>query len=188
MKNSIGAKTLVYPTPVFVVGTYDGEGRPNIMTAAWGGICCSDPPCVAVSLRKATYSYGNIVKNQAFTINIPSVNQVKEVDYAGNYSGRDEDKFAATGLTPVKGQFVNAPYVEEFPVVLECRVAHTHELGLHTQFVGEILDVKIEASVFREDGLPDLGKIQPLVFSPSDQGYYRVGEFVAQGFSIGKKE
>ena len=72
MKISIGAKTIVNPAPVLIVGTYDKEGKPNAMTAAWGGICCSNPPCVTVSLRKATYSYGNIVANKAYTINIPS--------------------------------------------------------------------------------------------------------------------
>jgi len=72
MKKSIGVKTIVYPTPVFVIGTYDQRGNPNIMTASWAGICCSSPPCVAVSLREATYSYGNIVLHKAFTVNIPS--------------------------------------------------------------------------------------------------------------------
>src|SRR5512136_1199407 len=88
MKKSIGAKTIVFPTPVFVVGTYDKAGNPNVMTAAWGGICCSKPPCVAVSLRKATYSYGNIIENKAYTISIPSATYVREADYYGISSGR----------------------------------------------------------------------------------------------------
>ena len=101
MKKSIGAKTIIYPAPVLIVGTYDKTGKPNVMTAAWGGICCSKPPCVAVSLRKATYSYGSIVENKAYTINIPSEKFVKESDYFGLVSGKTEDKFAAAGLTPV---------------------------------------------------------------------------------------
>jgi len=83
MKKSLGAKTLVYPTPVFVVGTYDAQGKPNVMTASWGGICCSRPPCVAVSLRKATYTYGNIVQRKAFTISIPSEAHVQAADHFG---------------------------------------------------------------------------------------------------------
>ena len=185
MKNSIGAKTLVYPTPVFVVGTYDERGRPNIMTAAWGGICCSDPPCVAVSLRKATYSYGNIVKSQAFTISIPSVSQVKEADYVGNYSGRDQDKFAATGLTPVRSELVDAPYVKEFPLVVECRLVHTIELGLHTQFVGEVADVKADESVMTGRML-DIKKVRPLAFTPDTQQYYGIGDLVGKAFKIGE--
>ena len=101
MKKSLGAKTLAYPTPVWVVGSYDSEGKPNIMTVAWGGICCSQPPCVTVSLRKATYSYGNIMARKAYTVSIPSVRYLREADYVGIYSGRHEDKFAETGLTAV---------------------------------------------------------------------------------------
>ena len=104
---------VITPTPVFIVGTYDSDGKPNVMTAAWGGISCSVPPCVAVSLRKATYTYGCVVEQKAFTISLPSEDYVKEADYFGMVSGRDVDKFAATGLTPVKGDLVNAPYVDE---------------------------------------------------------------------------
>lgn len=152
MKMSLGAKTVGYPTPVFVVGTYDQTGQPNAMTAAWGGICCSQPPCVAISLRKATATYGNILARRAFTISIPSKRHVKQADYLGLVSGRGVDKFAATKLTPVKSELVDAPYVEEFVLVLECKLAHTIELGLHTQFVGEILDVKAEETVFGRGG------------------------------------
>jgi flavin reductase (DIM6/NTAB) family NADH-FMN oxidoreductase RutF len=150
MKKSIGAKTIVYPTPVFVIGSYDKAGKPNVMTAAWGGICCSRPPCVAVSLRKATYTYGNIMEHKAFTINIPSENYVTEADYFGLVSGKEKDKLSAAGLTPVKSDLVNAPYVQEFPLVLECTVLHTLEIGLHTQFVGEIIDVKADEAVLGE--------------------------------------
>ena len=121
MKKSIGAQTLVYPAPVFVVGTYDLEEKPNVMTAAWGGICCSVPPCVAVSIREATYSYRNILDRKAFTISIPSEKYVKEADYFGMVSGKNVDKFSATGLTPAKSEVVDAPYVNEFPFVLECQ-------------------------------------------------------------------
>ncbi len=99
MKKSLGAKTILYPTPVLVVGTYDLQGKPNVMTAAWGGICCSEPPCVAVSLRKATYSYHNIVHRKAFTVSVPSERYVKDADYFGIVSGRTDDKFAAAELT-----------------------------------------------------------------------------------------
>ena len=84
MKKSLGVKTLACPTPLWVVGTYDSEGKPNVMTIAWGGICCSKPQCVNISLRKATYSFDNIIERKAFTINIPSEKHVKEADYFGN--------------------------------------------------------------------------------------------------------
>jgi flavin reductase (DIM6/NTAB) family NADH-FMN oxidoreductase RutF len=186
MKQSLGAKTLVYPTPVFVVGTYDQNGKPNVMTAAWGGICCSKPPCVAVSLRKATYTHGNIIARKAFTISIPSEDHVKQADYFGVVSGRDTDKFAATGLTPVKSDLVDAPYVKEFPLIVECRLAHVFELGLHTQFVGEVVDVKADESVMSGDKLVDIKKVRPFSFAPDTQGYYGIGNFLDQAFSIGK--
>src|SRR3972149_5922273 len=157
MKQSIGAKTIIYPTPTWVVGTYDKDGKPNVATVAWGGICCSQPPCVAISLRKATYSYGNIVERKAFTVGIPSETHVKEADYFGIASGRDVDKLSAAGLTPVGSELVDAPYVAEFPLVLECRLLHTLEIGLHTQFVGEILDVKADQEVLGENGRPAIG-------------------------------
>jgi flavin reductase (DIM6/NTAB) family NADH-FMN oxidoreductase RutF len=187
MKKSFGAKTIIYPTPVFIVGTYDKEGKPNVMTAAWGGIACSVPPCVAVSLRKATYSYGNIVENKGFTISIPSEDFVKEADYFGMVSGRDEDKFGATGLTPVKSDLVNAPYVKEFPLVVECKLLHTFELGLHTQFIGEIMDVKVEESLLGEDKLPAIEKIRPILFAPENRAYHGIGEYLGKAFSVGRE-
>jgi flavin reductase (DIM6/NTAB) family NADH-FMN oxidoreductase RutF len=187
MKKSIGAKTIVFPTPVFVVGTYDENDRPNVMTAAWGGICCSRPPCVAISLRAATYSHGNVVRRKAFTLSIPSESHVKEADYFGMVSGRKQDKFAATRLIPVKSDLVDAPYVDEFPLVLECKLLHTFELGLHTQFVGEIMDVKADEAVLDEKGSPDIEKIRPLVFAPETHGYHAIGRFLGDAFSIGNQ-
>lgn len=187
MKKSLGARTLVCPTPVWVIGSYDKDDKPNVMTAAWVGICCSKPPSVAISLRKATYTYGNIMERKAFTVNIPSEKYVREADYFGITSGKDVDKFSATGLTPVKSELVDAPYVQEFPVVLECKVTHTIEIGLHTQFIGEILDVKVDEVMLEEKGLPDIEKIKPFLFSPEIRTYHKVGEYLGQAFSIGRK-
>lgn len=173
---SLGARVLAIPTPVWVVGTYDKAGKPNVMTAAWGGVCCSRPPCVHVSLRKATYSYGNIVERKAFTINIPGEEDVAKVDFIGTASGRDVDKFAITGLTPVRSELVDAPYVAEFPLVLECRVIHSLEIGLHTQFIGEILDVKAEESAVTDRNAPDIGVVSPFVYSPGNRTYHTIGK------------
>lgn len=187
MKQSLGAKTLLFPAPVLMVGTYDREGKPNLMNAAWGGICCSQPPCVAVSLRKATYSYASIVERKAFTIGIASETAMKEADYVGIVSGRDTDKFATTGLTPVKSELVDAPYAAEFPFALECRLLHTLEIGLHTLFVGEIVDVKADAEVLGDDGLPDILKLKPLVFDTGHRGYHGVGPLLGKAFAVGKE-
>ncbi|MBI5055692.1 MAG: flavin reductase family protein [Nitrospirae bacterium] len=187
MKKSLGAKTIAYPAPVFVIGTYDKNGKPNVMTAAWAGLCCSAPPCIAVAIRKATYSYGNIVDRKAFTISIPSETFVKEADYIGLVSGRDHDKFSAASLTSVKSDLVDAPYVKEFPVIIECKLVHTLELGLHTQFIGEIMDVKADEQVLAENGFPDIEKVKPLIFTPGSRTYFGVGQFIGKAFSAGKE-
>ncbi|MBN2654725.1 MAG: flavin reductase family protein [Nitrospirae bacterium] len=186
MKKSFGAKTLVFPTPVWVIGSYDKAGKPNVMTIAWGGICCSSPTSVAVSIRKATYSYANVSERRAFTVNVPSEKFAKEADYFGIASGRDVDKFAVSGLTPVKSELVDAPYIKEFPMILECKVTNIVEIGLHTQFIGEIIDVKADESVLNEKGLPDIEKVKPIIFSPEMRGYHGVGAFLGNAFSIGK--
>jgi flavin reductase (DIM6/NTAB) family NADH-FMN oxidoreductase RutF len=185
MKQSIGAKTIVYPTPVFVVGTYDKAGKPNVMTVAWGGICCSVPPCVAISVQEVRHTYGNLMRHQAFTINLPSESQAAYADYFGIVSGKNEDKFAGSGLTPVESDLVNAPYIKEFPFVLECKVIHHHKIGLHTQFIGEILDIKVDENAMAENR-PDLEKIKPVLSAPADLGYYGIGHFLGKAFSIGK--
>lgn len=186
MKKSLGAKTVIYPTPVLIVGTFDKLGQPNVATAAWGGICCSRPPCVAVSFRKATYTYKNIVDRQAFTINVPSEEYVKEADYFGLVSGANENKFLTSGLTPVRSEIVDAPYVAEFPFALECRLLHTIEIGLHTQFIGEVLDIKADESVLAEDGSLDIRRVKPIMFAPDDRAYYGLGAYLGPAFSIGK--
>ena len=187
MKKSFGAKTLIFPTPVWCVGSYDTKGAPNVMTIAWGGICCSKPPCVTISLRKATYTYGNVMERQAYTLSVPSQHHVQEADYFGMVSGRNTDKFKKTGLTPVRSERVDAPYVGEFPMILECTVIHHYEIGLHTHFVGEILDVKIEDSMLTDEGMPDIEKIRPIVFSPEVRKYHTSGKFIGKAFEIGKK-
>ncbi len=187
MKKSLGANTFAMPAPVWVVGTYGEDGKPNIMTAAWGSICCSAPPCVAVALQKPRASYGNILRNKAFTINIPSSTHLIEADYVGIVSGKNTDKFSVANLTPVKSDIVNAPYVEEFPLVLECKLLQVVEIGLHTQFIGEIIDVKAEENVLGEKGLPTLEKVNPFLFSPTERRYYAIGQSLEQSHSIGLK-
>ncbi len=186
MKKSFGAKALIFPTPVWCVGSYDKNGIPNVMTIAWGGICCSSPPCVTISLRKATYTYGNIMERRAYTLSVPSEKYVKEADYFGMASGRNANKFEQTGLTPKKSELVDAPYVEEFPMILECRVIHHHEIGLHTHFIGEILDVKLEENLLTNGHEPDIENIRPILYSPVVGSYHGIGEWIGKTFDIGK--
>ncbi len=186
MKKSLGAQTLVFPLPVWCVGSYDQDGKANLATVAWGGICCSRPPCVSISLRKATYTYGSIMERGAYTVNVPSADQVVIADYCGIASGRSEDKFEVCGLTPVKASHVDAPYAGEFPLILECKVIHTYEIGLHTQFIGEIMDVIADEDCLGEDGKPDILKVDPIIYATKTQSYHCVGERIGGAFEIGR--
>jgi flavin reductase (DIM6/NTAB) family NADH-FMN oxidoreductase RutF len=156
------------------------------MCAAWGGICNSQPVSVAVSLRKATYSHACIIERKAFTVGIACESKMAEADYIGMASGRDVNKFSSAGLTPIRSELVDAPYAKEFPVVLECRLLHVIELGLHTQFIGEIVDVKADSDVLGDDGIPDIMKIKPLIYDTGHKGYYGVGGELGKAFSVGK--
>jgi len=186
MKKSLGGKALIYPAPVLVVGTYDKAGKANVMTASWGGVCCSQPPCVAVSLRKATLSYDSILERKAFTISIPSEDHVKAADYFGLVSGRTTDKLAAAKLTAARSKVVDAPYIQEFPLVLECKLVDVAEIGIHWQFIGEVMDVKADETIIGKSGAIDIQKLRPLIFTPDTQEYYGVGAFLGKVFSAGK--
>jgi flavin reductase (DIM6/NTAB) family NADH-FMN oxidoreductase RutF len=183
LKKSLGADTIVFPAPTWVIGTYDKDGKANVMTAAWGGICSSKPPCVAVSMRKATYSHGNILLKKAFTVNVPSEKFLKEADHFGMVSGRNEDKLKKAGLTAVKSDKVDAPYIKEFPLIVECKLLNVVEIGIHTQFIGEIVDVKAEESVLDENGDPDMLKVMPILFGTANRSYYGVGKFIGKAFN-----
>lgn len=112
---------------------------------------------------------------------------MKEADYFGIVSGRNVDKFSEAGLTSIKSNLVDAPYVKEFPLVLECKLIHTIEIGLHTQFIGEIIDVKADELVLKENQLTDIEKIRPVIFAPDSSGYYGLGKNLGEAFSIGKR-
>lgn len=185
MKKSLGTKLFAMPSPVWVVGSYDVDGQPNIMTVAWGGICCSAPPCIAISLRKSRLTYINILQQKAFTVNIPSVQHIAETDYIGLVSGKDKNKFAATGLTPIRSDNVNAPYVNEFPLAFECKLLHAIEMGAHTQFIGQILGVKADEEVLGHNGIPIARLVNPLISCASDRAYYAFGEYLGQAYSTG---
>ena len=152
-----------------------------MMTAAWGGVCCSRPPCITVSLRAATYSHGAIAAREAFTVNIPSEDHWREADHVGIVSGRDVDKFKTPGLTPVRSEHVDAPYVKEFPMIVECQLIETHELGLHTQYIGQVVNVLVDEDVLDEENYVDIEQLRPIIFSPGRTVYHSVGGFIGKG-------
>jgi flavin reductase (DIM6/NTAB) family NADH-FMN oxidoreductase RutF len=177
VKKSLGPKSYLFPLPTIVVGSYDQDDRPNMMTASWIGIVNSDPVMISVSLRKATYSYDSLLEKKAFTLSVPSKQHIAEMDYVGTLSGRKRDKFADTGLTAIKSDLIDAPYVAEFPVVLECKLVKSDDLGLHTMFVAEVLDVKIDQDYLKDNGMPDVAKLAPISFGYGDREYYELGDY-----------
>jgi flavin reductase (DIM6/NTAB) family NADH-FMN oxidoreductase RutF len=186
LKKNIGPALWLCPTPVVLVGTYDENEKPNLATLAWVGICCSEPPSVQVSIRKNRHTHAAIVAREVFSVNVPSVKYVVETDFAGLTSGKDTDKFAATKLTPVRGQMIDAPLVMEFPISMECRLTHTLSLGSHDMFVGEILACWADDAVLGGNGKPDPKKIDPLAFT-TEGGYFGLGDFIATSHNVGRK-
>lgn len=187
MKKSLGASPLAQPAPVWAVCAYDVDDKPNAMIAAWGGIASSDPASVTVSLRPGRHTYAGIMKHKAFTISVCPEWLAAESDYLGLVSGKNvEDKIAKAGLTPVRSDVVDAPYIDEFPLIVECELTETVELGVHTIVVGKIVDVKCDDDKLI-DGHADISKVKPMVFAPGTKNYHGVGEVVGKGFSSGVK-
>lgn len=186
-KRSLGMQPFLYPQPALLVCTYDAEGKPNVMNAAWGGICSSDPVSLAVSIRPMRWTHDAILSRKAFTVGIPSESMVVAADYVGIASGRRYDKFSISGLTPVKSEKVDAPYVAECPVVLECLLTESHVIGVHTMMIGAIQDVKVNEDCFDPSGqFPDITKIAPLIFDSGSGNYFGIGKHIAKAFSVGK--
>ena len=131
-----------YATPVFIIGTYDKKGKPNAVNAILGEMSCSDPQHISISIKETTCTHKNILNKEAFTVNIPSQTYIGETGNLRIECGKNEHKFTATGLTPVKSKLVDAPYIKEFPLALECKLVNAIERGLCTSFTGEVLDAK----------------------------------------------
>ncbi|MDR3164857.1 MAG: flavin reductase family protein [Synergistaceae bacterium] len=186
-KKNMGATTFLFPTPIVLCGTYGKNGRANLATLAWTGICNSEPPAVQISVRPSRYTHETILDKREFTVCVPSSSQSKIADFCGLVSGRDVDKPASAGLATTKGQFTNAPLVAEFPVCMECRLIASLELGSHDLFVGEVVAAWVDAKYLDEHGNADLRKLSPIAYAPVTGGaeYFAIGESAGKSFSIG---
>lgn len=169
-----------------LVGTYDSEGKPNIATIAWAGICNSNPVLVGLGVRPSRHTHSAILARKAFTISIPTEGMAAATDFAGLASGRNLDKFAVAGLTPVSSDVVDAPYVEECPVNIECTLYRHLEFGSHSYFIGEVRDIKADPSCLSANGKhPDMLKLLPLAYDAGENSYYGVNKLIGKAFSIG---
>ncbi len=164
--------TALYPVPAVLVSC--GVERPNIITLAWVGTLCSDPPTVGIGVRPGRYSHGLIAASGEFVVNLPRADQVAVVDYCGQVSGREVDKWAACRLTPVNGSKVHTPLIAECPIALECRVAQQVTLGSHDLFIGEVLAVQVDEEIVDAQEGMQYERAQLLTYAGGD--YFRLGE------------
>ena len=143
-KQSWKPGNMLNPVPAVMVSVADEDHRPNIITVAWAGTICTNPPMVSISVRPSRYSYDIIEKTGEFVINLTTEKLARACDYCGVVSGRDVDKFAKTGLTPMPVEHVSAPAIAESPVNIACRVTESHALGSHTMFIAEVVGVTVD--------------------------------------------
>ncbi len=184
MKTSWKPGTMVYPIPAVMVSCGSTPEEYNIMTAAWTGTICSEPPMCYVSIRPERHSYGIIKRTGEFVINLTTESLAEPTDWCGVRSGRDFDKFARCGLTPEKSAVVAAPAILEAPVSIECRVKNIVPLGSHDMFVAEVVNVLVDESLIDErTGKLDLQKAGLLCYSHGE--YFKIGELVGGfGWSV----
>jgi flavin reductase (DIM6/NTAB) family NADH-FMN oxidoreductase RutF len=183
-KVKVGPQPMVFPTPAFLIGT-NVDGKPNFMTAAWSGIACSEPPMISVAIRHHRYTFKGMQENMTFSVNVPSADQVKEVDFCGIKSGAKEDKARACKFKVFYGKVETAPMVEQCPVNLECRIEHMLDLGSHVLVVGKIEEVYVSGNCFTAEHV-DVKKIRPLLWTTLPANVYQeLGEVVGKAFKIG---
>jgi flavin reductase (DIM6/NTAB) family NADH-FMN oxidoreductase RutF len=181
-KVAIKPGTYLYPVPAVMV-TCGPREKPNIITLAWVGTVCSDPPMLSISIRPSRYSNELIKQQGEFAVNLPTVDLVRVTDYCGSVSGRNVDKFAATSLTPVPAQAIGTVIIADCPVNIECQVMQVLPLGAHDLFLAKVVAVQVDESLLNEAGGVDLSQVE--LFTYSGRRYWSLGQLLGtHGFSI----
>ena len=184
MRKNFGAKPYTYPQPVFIIGTYDENGVPDAMNAAWGGI--SDDTQISICLSPGHKTVKNILARKAFTVSMADAAHVVACDYVGVESAnRVPDKFARAGFHATKSDFVDAPLIDELPMAVECTLISYDEKTC--RLVGEIVNVSADESILDADGSICPQKLDPIVFDPVHKHYLRLGKKAGDAFSDGLK-
>jgi len=180
--------TMLYPIPAVLVSCGNKETGTNIITVAWTGIICSNPPMCYISLRPERHSYEIIKKCGNFVINLSNENLARATDWCGVKSGRDFDKFKEMNLTPEKAMVVSSPIISESPLNLECVVKEIKKLGSHDMFISDIVSVTADDKYYNSNSdVFDLAAAKPICYSHGK--YYSVGKFIGKfGFSVEKKK
>ena len=184
-KIQMGPQTLIYPMPALLIGA-NVDGKPNFMAAAWCGIASSTPPMISVALQRHRYTNKGIKQSRAFSVNVPSVDMVKETDYCGIVSGSKVNKVEVCQFSVFYGKLENVPLIEQCPVNLECEVVHTLGLGSHELIIGRIEETYVTETCLT-NGRPDVDKVKPFIFIAGPSQYRAFGEVIAKAFSIGRE-
>jgi flavin reductase (DIM6/NTAB) family NADH-FMN oxidoreductase RutF len=181
MKVELGAKNCLYPMPTILVGALV-NGKPNYITIAHVGI--TEPTAVSLGMNKIHYTNQGIKTNKTFSINIPSAAMVKETDYCGLVSGKDENK--SDLFKTFYGQLKLAPMIEECSINMECELIQTVDFPNHDLFIGKVVATHCDEAVLT-NGVVDLGKLQPILFAMNDRSYWSIGKKLAKAWSVGKE-
>ena len=182
MRKNFGAKTMCYPMPVFIIGTYNADGTPNAMNAAWGGI--SEEAEISLCVDNSHKSAENLMARKAFTVSMATADTLAACDYVGLVSGNKEpDKFVRAGFHATKSEFVDAPLIDELPMALECQVISYDEETC--RLVGRIVNVSADEAILGENGKVDVAKLRPITYDSMNHHYLVLGEKVGQAFHDG---
>ena len=188
MKTDFKKGTLLYPLPAVIVTVGKDETEYNMLTIAWTGTICSDPAMCYISVRPERYSYPILKKNMEFVINLTTRDMAFAADWVGVRSGKNYNKFKEMQLTPVKAHIVNAPYIEESPLCIECRVKEIIALGTHDMFIAEVVNILAEDKyIDHATGAFDMQKAGLLVYVHGN--YYGIGDLIGKfGWSVKKNK
>lgn len=179
------AGNMLNPVPAVMVSVSDGNGKNNIITVAWAGTICTNPPMLSISVRPERYSYEMIKSTKEFVVNLTTKDLVRACDYCGVTSGRDVDKFEKMKLTPIKLPNVSVPGIKESPVNIECRVKKIEELGSHTMFIADVVGVTVDDEYMDERGKFNINDTGLVMYSHGE--YFVMGEKLGKfGYSIKK--
>lgn len=176
--------TMIYPLPAVIVTVGATPDEWNPITIAWTGTICSDPAMCYISVRKERHSFDILMRRMEFTINLTTADMARATDWVGVRSGRDCDKWAATGLTPIPGEKVMSPTIEQSPLSIECRVKSVTDLGTHHMFIADVLNVRADSRwIDPETGRFQLEKANPMAYLHGH--YYALGPLLGKfGFSV----
>lgn len=185
MKKTLGAKDILFPIPIALIVSGNGDNT-NIISIAWIGITGSNPPSIGISLKKNRYSLELIRQTNEFTINIPSTSDMIKTDYCGLVSGKNTNKFKDTNYTALKSHKVKTPIIKECPYNIECKVIKEVEIGEWILVIGEIVETHVDEDKIENKKI-SIEKVDPLVYVPTIREYWSIGKLLGKSFNVGKE-